>query len=277
MHAHHVAHRFVGRIMLDVCSKRYRDCGMMNIMMDPRPLYPQLYHFVSIRSTRDMSGTAKHYTRTRNPVKYYFIDFGLSRKFDPAKGPPRSRPIWGGDRSVPEFHKSLEPCDPFPTDVYYLGNVIRNVFLNVRRRGRVRFNLLNSHIGIRQPRLHEAASRRHGAGGACESAKHGPSRRPVRPPPGIAQYVEAAGAASVPQRALVHQLFPSDRSHLSHDLPYPHPSTCSPSGLRLSFSHFLLYYAVLCFVLLGFAVARAVLDLELLCSILANVSPPSFS
>ncbi|KAI0775850.1 kinase-like domain-containing protein [Trametes elegans] len=115
MHAHNVAHR---------------DCGRMNIMMDPRPLYPNLYHPISIRRNPDMSGTAKHYTRTRRPVKYYLIDFGLSRRYNPAKGPPRSYPIWGGDRSVPEFHKSVdEPCDPFPTDVYYLGNVIRTEFL----------------------------------------------------------------------------------------------------------------------------------------------------
>ncbi|KAI0325242.1 hypothetical protein GY45DRAFT_1261218 [Cubamyces sp. BRFM 1775] len=115
MHAHHVAHR---------------DCGKLIIMMDPRPLYPKLFHFASISDTRDWTGTAKHYTRTRTPIKYYFIDFGLSRRFNPAKGPPRSRPIWGADRTVPEFHKSLQPCDPFPTDVYYLGNVIQTVFLD---------------------------------------------------------------------------------------------------------------------------------------------------
>lgn len=101
-------------------------------MMDPRPLYPELYHFASIRANRDMSGTARNYTRTRKPVRYFFIDFGLSRRHNPAKGPPRSWPIWGADRTVPEFHKSLDPCDPFPTDVYYLGNVIKTVFLDVR-------------------------------------------------------------------------------------------------------------------------------------------------
>lgn len=113
-------------------------------MMDPRPLYPDLYHFVSISKKRDMSGTAKNYTRTRKPVRYYFIDFGLSRKYNPAKGPPRSWPIWGADRTVPEFHKSLDPCDPFPTDVYYLGNVIRTVFLDVGRCAHVMHGALSS-------------------------------------------------------------------------------------------------------------------------------------
>ena len=68
----------------------------------------------------------------RVSVKYYFIDFGISRKYDPADLPPREPPIFGGDRSVPEFNKSDEPCDPFPTDIYYVGNLIREDFLQVR-------------------------------------------------------------------------------------------------------------------------------------------------
>ncbi|EJF57672.1 hypothetical protein DICSQDRAFT_91991 [Dichomitus squalens LYAD-421 SS1] len=118
IHEQHVAHR---------------DISELNIMLDPQPLFPQLFHFVRRSQNRDMTGTARHSTRTRHPVKYFFIDFGLSRKYDPSAGPPRARPIWGGDRSVPEFHKSLEPCDPFPTDIYYMGNIVRNVLLQEYR------------------------------------------------------------------------------------------------------------------------------------------------
>ncbi|TBU31673.1 kinase-like domain-containing protein [Dichomitus squalens] len=118
IHEHHVAHR---------------DVSDLNIMMDPRPLFSQLFHFARPSETQDMRGTARYHTRTRYPVKYYFIDFGLSWRFDPAAGPPLSRPIWGGDRSVPEFHRSLGPCDPFPTDIYYIGNVVRTVLLQKYR------------------------------------------------------------------------------------------------------------------------------------------------
>jgi len=39
-------------------------------------------------------------------------------------------PIMGGDKSVPEFRTGGgEACNPFPTDVYYLGNMIREHFL----------------------------------------------------------------------------------------------------------------------------------------------------
>ncbi|EIW62677.1 uncharacterized protein TRAVEDRAFT_43020 [Trametes versicolor FP-101664 SS1] len=91
MHEHHFAHR---------------DCQIMNILYDPRPLYPNMFH----------------------PLKYYFIDFGLSRRYDPMDGPPREHPIRGGDKSVPEFQPGVwkgELLDPFPTDIYYLGNLIR--------------------------------------------------------------------------------------------------------------------------------------------------------
>ncbi|TBU31675.1 hypothetical protein BD311DRAFT_752237 [Dichomitus squalens] len=114
LHNHHVAHR---------------DVGEFNIMMDPRPMFPRMFHFVDVSQNREMTGSAKHYTRTWRPVKYFFIDFGLSRRHDPATGPPRYPPIWGADRTVPEFRRSLKPCDPFPTDVYYMGNVIRENFL----------------------------------------------------------------------------------------------------------------------------------------------------
>ncbi|KAI8993985.1 hypothetical protein BD414DRAFT_535053 [Trametes punicea] len=117
MHTHHVAHR---------------DIMPLNIMMDPPPLFPDLFHFASPWMKRDRYGSPKHYTRTGRPTKYYYIDLGLSRKFNPAKGPSRSWPIWGGDRTVPEFQRSDDPCDPFPIDIYYLGNTFRKVFLEAR-------------------------------------------------------------------------------------------------------------------------------------------------
>lgn len=114
MHQHQVAHR---------------DCMNLNIMMDPKPLYPEMYHPRVIDWSRDMRRPAKHFSRTTHPTRYYFIDFGLSRKYNADEGQPREPPIQGGDKSVPEFQRSSEPCDPFPTDIYYIGNLIREDFL----------------------------------------------------------------------------------------------------------------------------------------------------
>lgn len=100
--------------------------------MDPANLVIDQYHPSRPRSKRDLSGWARYYTRTQRPVKYYLADFGLSRKFDPDGGPPLAVPIRGGDKTVPEFQKSIEKAlDPFPTDVYYVGNLIRQTFTEV--------------------------------------------------------------------------------------------------------------------------------------------------
>ncbi|KAH0830127.1 hypothetical protein J3R83DRAFT_1473 [Lanmaoa asiatica] len=117
MHKYHVAHR---------------DCMHRNLMLDPRELYPNSFHPMETSLKRDYSGSAKHYTRIQRPPKYYFIDFGLSRRYDPTDADPREVPIWGGDKEVPEFQNSNEPCNPFPTDVFYIGNAVRKGFVETK-------------------------------------------------------------------------------------------------------------------------------------------------
>lgn len=100
-------------------------------MMDAAPLYPEPYHPVKTYMKRDFSGEAKHFTRTQRPTRYYWVDFGLSRRYNPQDGTPMEAPIWGGDKTVPEFQISNEPRNPFPTDIYYLGSLIRETFIQV--------------------------------------------------------------------------------------------------------------------------------------------------
>jgi hypothetical protein len=103
---------------------------MYNVLMDAAPLFPKSYHPFHIHRTRDFTKKTKHYSRTARPVKYYITDLGVSKRYDPEGRPPLARPLWGADRSVPEFLKSMEtPCDPFAVDVYCLGNLARESFL----------------------------------------------------------------------------------------------------------------------------------------------------
>ena len=133
MHEHHLAHRYVQSICpqhrLTVCS----DISFANVMMDAVTMFPDLWHPAYPRMRYDYSGTAKHYSRTERPPKYYYIDFGLSRMYDPKDGPPQELPILGGDKSVPEFQQDGydKPSNPFYTDIYYLGNLMRTQFLYV--------------------------------------------------------------------------------------------------------------------------------------------------
>jgi hypothetical protein len=102
-------------------------------MMDARPLYPNGYHPIQTFRNRNFRGSAKYYTRTERPPRYFLIDFGLSRRYDPKDGPPLELPIRGGDKTVPEFQEEGydKPSDPFATDIYYVGNMIKENFLDV--------------------------------------------------------------------------------------------------------------------------------------------------
>jgi len=107
----------------------HRDINGNNIMMDASPMYPEPYHPVRLDMKRDWTGPVKHFTRTERPVKYYFIDFGLSRRYTAEDKDPREDIIIPGDKTVPEFQGPDEPCNPYHTDVYCMGNLVRTAFM----------------------------------------------------------------------------------------------------------------------------------------------------
>ncbi|KAI0041531.1 hypothetical protein FA95DRAFT_1548641 [Auriscalpium vulgare] len=115
MHEHRIAHR---------------DCTYNNIMLDPSGMYPVPFHPREINRRRDWKGKVPHLTRTQSPPRYLLIDFGLSRIYPPAEGVvPLDLPIRGGDKTVPEHDNETQRCNPFPVDVYYLGNLVRERFI----------------------------------------------------------------------------------------------------------------------------------------------------
>ena len=86
-------------------------------MLDPSKMYPKSFHPMVIGRTRDFRGKAKGHTRTRCRPRYFLIDLGLSRKYDPANGPPLEVPLRGGDKSAPEHQDRETHCNTFPTDI----------------------------------------------------------------------------------------------------------------------------------------------------------------
>lgn len=113
-------------------------------MMDPRPMYPDMFHPLSPDMDVALRKKAKHFTRTERPVKYYFIDFGISGCYPSNEATPSAMvPVHvGGDRTVPEFQRLAEMHDPFPTDIYYVGNLVRETFLQVCFVCMFRFSLI---------------------------------------------------------------------------------------------------------------------------------------
>ena len=124
-----------------------KDISRINVMMDPTGLWPELYHPRAKSLTKDLQHLARYLTRTARPVKYYLIDFGISVQFDPDDKHPAAIPILGGDKTVPEYQdrdRRREAHNPFPADVYYLGNLIRTWFLRVRGRSYEKWHLLDN-------------------------------------------------------------------------------------------------------------------------------------
>ena len=110
-----------------------------NVMMDPRPVFPEMFHPRIPDSNLQFTGDPKCSRRTKHPVKYYIIDFGLCRKFDIDNPTPLDYPVMGGDKTVPEFglpdhFDDSVPMNPFPTDIYYMGNLVRQTFFKVHQR-----------------------------------------------------------------------------------------------------------------------------------------------
>ncbi|KAJ6555372.1 hypothetical protein DFH09DRAFT_923992, partial [Mycena vulgaris] len=140
MNHHRVAHRCVfvplsWRYWTDSSANTYPQRLQR---LDGQHLFPHGFHPQVQGLKPEEFRHAKYYTRTQRPVKYYPIDFGLSHKFAPGEI-PHTYIIEGGDGSPSEFgtveerrdlsirHKLV---DPFPTDIYYVGNMIRRWFLD---------------------------------------------------------------------------------------------------------------------------------------------------
>ncbi|THU75945.1 hypothetical protein K435DRAFT_824664 [Dendrothele bispora CBS 962.96] len=119
LHRHNIAHN---------------DIKHDNIMADHTPVYKHLMHPTVPERRYDWRGEATRRSLTRNPVKYYLIDFGSALQYDAQNGPAREDPGYGGDRTVPEFETHPDdPCDPYAVEVYRLGNLIRRFLMSTQR------------------------------------------------------------------------------------------------------------------------------------------------
>lgn len=66
-----------------------------------------------------------------SPVKYYFIDYDISDKFDKDAPEPRlTSNYFGREKEAPDLRKPV-PYDPFILDVFIIGKVYKRAFLEV--------------------------------------------------------------------------------------------------------------------------------------------------
>ncbi|KAJ7441498.1 hypothetical protein B0H11DRAFT_1882367, partial [Mycena galericulata] len=108
----------------------HRDVSALNVMMDGLKMYPQGFNPGLQSRTRDYSGqVSPSATRTRVWPRYFLIDFGHARKYIFQEIPFEEK-ISGADYTAPEHQTEGLGCNPFPTDIYYLGNMLRKEFLD---------------------------------------------------------------------------------------------------------------------------------------------------
>ncbi|THH17231.1 hypothetical protein EUX98_g9169 [Antrodiella citrinella] len=107
----------------------HRDCSTMNIMMDGRPLYPDDHHPRRIHLSADTLRCARALSRHDHPVKYYYIDWGMSTLFKERES-PYVVGASGADRDAPELSNE-HAYNAFMLDVFILGHVYETGFLQV--------------------------------------------------------------------------------------------------------------------------------------------------
>ncbi|GBE79195.1 hypothetical protein SCP_0203920 [Sparassis crispa] len=119
-----------GLVFLHQQGVAHRDCTFMNIMMDANSLYPQGFHPVRTFCLPDGNMMAWPLPRTDKPIKYYFIDFGISVDFPPDATSRLVLGEKGRDQDVPEL-SNVVPYDPFKVDIFIVGNLLLHQFYTV--------------------------------------------------------------------------------------------------------------------------------------------------
>lgn len=111
----------------------HRDCSTSNVRMDAKALFPGVWPHPVIPSMNycEPFGPIPNPDRTTAPVRYYFIDFDEAvQRPEEWTGPFLVEGARCIDPELPELHFH-HPYDPFPVDVFLLGNMYKRSLLDV--------------------------------------------------------------------------------------------------------------------------------------------------
>lgn len=99
-------------------------------MQDASSAFPgRRTHPVLTDHSEDMQVEYTPLPRCMCSFRYYFIDFGISKRFE-GPGPHLVTGTIGRDPSAPEMSDTV-PYDPFKLDIYYLGNHFLQEYVRV--------------------------------------------------------------------------------------------------------------------------------------------------
>ena len=115
-------------------SSSSRDMVSANLMMSTREMWPEPYHIMRPYMDPTFTKMVKEpRTRTSRPPKYYIVIAGTSVQYRPGIPNPIAWYYDGHDKTVPELFGEwvAGSYDPFPVDIYCIGNVIQTEILDV--------------------------------------------------------------------------------------------------------------------------------------------------
>jgi hypothetical protein len=135
---------YVSCIDIGLCS----DCYLGNIMMDANELIPDGFHPRRMDRSPDLSRRIKPLRRhdLKQPIRYYYIDFGISSWFRDAKRADSDMDYWHrpADKKLRRLVRgnvcqdpraqdvyTTDPYDPFLLDICILGDVFLVAFVRV--------------------------------------------------------------------------------------------------------------------------------------------------
>lgn len=98
--------------------------------MDSESITGNNFHFCQVTHREDDVTKSIQYKARRDvgPMRYFYIDVGISRKYPPDCPQRTISGRWGQDKTLPEFQHGLSgPIDPFKTDICQLGSVFARI------------------------------------------------------------------------------------------------------------------------------------------------------
>ena len=110
-----------------ISNTSLRDIARMNVMMDADALFPLGWHPITHGYLPEGNAIlAPVNSRMDHPVKYYYIDFGISVRFLPGDYPKTVTGTAARVREIPELSWDV-PYDPFKVDIFSIGNLCHRV------------------------------------------------------------------------------------------------------------------------------------------------------
>ncbi|CEL61115.1 hypothetical protein RSOLAG1IB_09766 [Rhizoctonia solani AG-1 IB] len=120
---------FEGLLLMHNHNVAHCDIAPANVMMDARPLYEEPFHpYYQTYSIDAKRRIYPRYRRSQKLIRYYFIDLGYAKWFPDEKSSRKATDIHAREAAPEQVGDG--PYDPFAVDIYQLGIMIQNDFID---------------------------------------------------------------------------------------------------------------------------------------------------